>query len=175
MIAIGSGAYAMRGVSDTPTATPAGMPSAAASGGGTGELESGTDLATLDRTGAEGVFVVTVTGVRCGVEEVGPADLRQPAKGEFCLVEVSAENAGGEAHLLDGGAQRAVDTQGRAYPVDDRAAAFVNDRNPTLLEEIAPGATVTGVLPFDVPAGTRLATLVVHESPGSRGTRVSLS
>jgi hypothetical protein len=143
------------------------LPSTVPSGGGGARLESGTDLAVLDRTAAEGVFVVTVTGVRCGVRRVG----RVPAKGQFCLVEVVAENAGREAHRLDGGAQRAVDARGRAYAIAGRAAAVLN----TLRQEIAPGATVRGVLPFDVPRGARLSTLVLHESAGSRGARVALS
>jgi hypothetical protein len=90
-------------------------------------------------------------------------------------VSVAVTNAGPEAALLDPGAQRAVDGGGRQFPVSDRAAAFVNDQNPTLSEEIPPGATVPGVLPFDVPAGTHLAAVLLHESVGSPGVRVPLS
>jgi hypothetical protein len=87
---------------------------------------------------------------------------------------VAVENAGEEARLLDDGAQRAVDTRGRAYAVAGRAAALLNDRTPTL-GRIAPGTTVRGVLPFDVPRGTRLSALVLHDTPGSRGARVPLA
>jgi Domain of unknown function (DUF4352) len=175
VIALGSGAYAMNGTGDKPVADPPAV--APESGGVAGGMlpESATDIRQLDRTVADGVFVVTVSRVRCGVEEVGFEELRQPAKGEFCLVDVAAENAGREAQLLDGGLQRAVDARGRSFAADQEAAALLNGENPTLLDEVPPGATVRGVLAFDVPAGTRLAAFVLHESVQSRGARVSLT
>jgi hypothetical protein len=172
VIALGSGAYAMSVGGDEPAASavPAATPSGSLAG--PDRLE---DAAALLRTGAEGVFVLSVTGVHCGVKAVGPAGLRQRPHGTFCLVDVTVENAGQEAQRLDGGAQRAVDTRGRAYPVAGRAAVFLNDRTPTLLEKIAPGSTVRGVLPFDVPRGTRLSALMLHNLAGSRGARVPMS
>jgi hypothetical protein len=174
VILLGSAAYAMSSSGDQPAANQPAAPTESAARAGV-VPESDPDLVTLERTGADGAFMVTVAGVRCGVKAVGSDELPQRAKGEFCLVYVTAENAGQEARLFDGGIQRAVDTRGRAYPVTDRATVFLNDQEPTLLEEIAPGATVRGVLPFDVPAGTRLSALILHESAGSRGARVSLS
>ena len=52
---------------------------------------------------------------------------------------------------------------------------FLNDRSPTLLEEIRPGATVPGVLAFDVPGGVRLGVVVLRESVVSAGVRLLLS
>jgi hypothetical protein len=135
----------------------------------------GAEDAALDRVGADGALIVTVTGVRCGVEAVGPIELRRREREQFCLVGVSVENAGHEARLFDGGAQRAVDAHGRAYGVFGRAAVFLNERAPSLLDAIPGGGTVRGVLPFEIPARTRLATLLVHESAGTRGARIPLS
>jgi hypothetical protein len=158
VVAVGAGAYAMTRGDDGHAAAPAVAASAVA-----------------EQSGAEGAFAFTVTGSRCGVETVGPADLAQRPAGQFCLVDVSVRNVGKDAELLDSGAQRAVDTQGRQYSVSDRAAVFLNDQDPTLLEEIKPGATVRGTLPFDVPAGTRLGAVVLHESVTTPGVRLSLS
>jgi Domain of unknown function (DUF4352) len=153
-IAIGSAAYAM--VSDSSgTAHPA----------PTGSLRSASD----------GSFAFTVGAVRCGDHAVGPADLAQTANGQFCLVDVTVRNAGTEAALLDPGAQQAFDDQGHGYPESDRAAVFLNDGNPTLLEQIPPGASVPGVLPFEVPAGAKLTALELREAAGSAGVRVPLS
>lgn len=135
----------------------------------------GVDGLALDRVGADGAFIVTVTGVRCGVEAVGPVELRRRGHEQFCLVGVSVENAGREARRLDGGAQRAVDGHGRAYAVVGQAVAFLNERAPSLLDAIPGGATVRGVLPFEIPARGHLAALLVHESAGSRGARITLS
>jgi hypothetical protein len=126
-------------------------------------------------SGTAGAFAVSVTGTECGLATVGPEELRQSAKGQFCLVSVSVENNGGQPALLDGGAQQAVDAAGRAYPVSDQAAVFLNDQQPSLLDEVGPGATVRGVLPFDVPAGTNLSALMVHESMGGAAVRVPFS
>lgn len=71
--------------------------------------------------------------------------------------------------------RHAVDGRGRQYPVLDRAAVFLNDRSPILLEEIRPGATVPGVLVFDVLDGVRLGAVVLRESVVSAGVRLLLS
>jgi hypothetical protein len=163
-MAIGAGALALGGGGPRVAAVRALVPSRAAGG----VRESGAmDVAALGRMGADGVFLVTVTGVRCGVPAVG----RARAAGRFCLVGVSVENAGHHTQVLDGAAQRVVDTRGRAYPVAGRAEAFLAD---PWGEAIPPGRTVRGVLPFDVPARTRLSALVMHESATSRGARVPL-
>jgi hypothetical protein len=127
-------------------------------------IEYGAEDAALDHMGADGAFIVTVAGVRCGVEATGPIELRRRDRRRLCLVGVVVENAGREARLLDGGAQRAVDAHGRAYSVVGRAAAFLNERAPSLLDAIPGGATVRGVLPFEVPARTHLVALLIHES-----------
>jgi hypothetical protein len=185
VVAVGAGAYAINasGGSDgdeSGKATVAASAVVAGNGIGGGDeapyvVDPGAQDAVLNRTGADGAFIVTVAGVKCGIAAVGPADLLQRANGRFCLVSVSVENAGREPRLLDGSAQRAVDAHGKNYAVDDRAAAFLNAQTPTLLDEVAAGATVRGVLPFDVPAGTRLNALLVHESGTSKGAKIALS
>jgi hypothetical protein len=124
---------------------------------------------------SDGGFVFDVGTVKCGVGTVGPADLPQRANGQFCLVDVTVRNAGTEPALLDPGAQEAIDAQGRRYPMSDRAAVFVNDGDPTLLEEIPSGRSVPGVLPFELPPGVAPVALELREKVGSAGVRVPLS
>jgi hypothetical protein len=126
-------------------------------------------------TGSDGGFAFSVSGVRCGVTTVGPEGLTTRAKGQFCLVNVAVRNGAKDAVLLDPGAQQAIDATGHRYGVAEEAAVFLNDGTPTLMEGIPAGATVAGVLPFDVPAGTRLADVELHESVASGGVRVQLS
>ncbi|GIE05455.1 DUF4352 domain-containing protein [Paractinoplanes durhamensis] len=168
VVALGSVAFAVSRDGSGASAAPVAVVSATASA----RAEGGT---RLTRVGADGALIVSVAGLRCGVAAIGPADLRQRAGGEFCLADVAVENAGQEPRLFDGSAQRAVDVHGRAYATDDRSAAFLNDRVPSLLDEIPAATTVRGVLPFDVPAGTRLSALLVHESADSRGARIALN
>jgi uncharacterized protein DUF4352 len=169
VVALGSGAYAA--VRDDAAAVPRAAP---APGGSAGAATGRVEEAQSARVGADGAFIVSVVGLQCRLRTIGSPGLRQLAKGEFCLVNVAVENAGRESRLLAGSEQRAVDSHRRSYPVDDRAAAFLNERVPSLLDEIPAATTVRGVLPFEVPAGTRLSALVVHESAASPGARISL-
>nr|WP_296069052.1 DUF4352 domain-containing protein [uncultured Actinoplanes sp.] len=151
--------------------------------GAVGVVAGGTAVYAANRedpapaavTGSDGPFAVTVTSARCGLKEVGPEGLQQHAKGQYCLVGVDVRNTGTEPALLDGGAQEVVDSAGARHGLADQASVFLNDGSPSLLDEMAPGSTVTGILPFDIPAGASLSALVVHGSMGSRGTSVPLS
>ncbi|MEV6303864.1 DUF4352 domain-containing protein [Actinoplanes sp. NPDC051861] len=121
-----------------------------------------------------GNFEFAAGDLRCGVESVGPDGLDQRASGQFCLLHVTVKNIGGEPELFDSGAQRVYDANGVAYAVADQAAVFLNDRNPTLLNEIPPGDSVEGVLPFDVPKDAQLTEVSVHGSMSTPGVRIPL-
>jgi hypothetical protein len=121
-----------------------------------------------------GNFDLAVGDLRCGVASVGPDGLEQRADGQFCLLEVTVTNTGGEPELFDSGAQRVYDTNGVAYAVADQAAVFLNDRNPTLLNEIPANASVAGVLPFDVPMDAQLTEVAVHSAMSTPGVRITL-
>ncbi|WP_328463770.1 DUF4352 domain-containing protein [Actinoplanes sp. NBC_00393] len=121
-----------------------------------------------------GSFEFVVTSLRCGVESVGPGDLAQRAEGQFCLLGVTVKNTGSSPELFDSGAQRLYDINGVAYAVADQAAVFLNDRSPTLLNEIPPGETVAGVLPFDVPMDAQLTEVSVHGAMSTPGVRMTL-
>jgi hypothetical protein len=175
LAALGSGAYlvcAGGGGAGANAATPEISAGPAVDGRG---REDGAAEAMLDRTGADGVFVVTVTGLECGVAAPGPVEPPHRVHEQLCLVSVSVENAGQEARPLDGGAQRAIDIHGREYAVADRAAVFLNERAPSLLDAIPGDATVHGVLPFEIPSDAHLVALLVRESAGTRGARIALS
>lgn len=121
-----------------------------------------------------GDFGFEVTGVRCAVPSVGPSGLEQRAVGQFCLVDLKVTNNGGEPELFDTGAQRVHDTNGVAYAIADSAAVFLNDGDQTLLDEIGPGETVAGVLPFDLPLDARPDQATLRDGMSAPGVRVKL-
>lgn len=134
-------------------------------------------VVATSRPGAAAVaghFEVAVKAVRCGLGEIGPDGLQQRATGHFCLLDVAVKNAGSEPELFDSGAQRVFDANGVAYAAADQAAVFLNDRAATLLNEIPPGASVTGVLAFDVPVDAELVELSVHGALSTPGVRITL-
>ncbi|MDR6324485.1 hypothetical protein J3R03_008681 [Actinoplanes couchii] len=119
-------------------------------------------------------FDVEVTGVRCGVASVGPDGMEQQAAGQFCLLDVEVTNNGAEPMLFDSAAQRVRDTDGEAYAVAEQAAVFLNDHGSSLLNEIEPGETVDGVLPFDMPDGARPSDAELSDGLTTSGVRVNL-
>ena len=173
LVAAGVGVYVAAGRGPEPAA-----PRLAVTAGATPQgaaPESAAPPPTLAVKAAEGTLAITISGAECGVPAVGPPDLSLPADGEFCLITMDVRNTGKEPRLLDPGAQRALDGRGRSYRVAEQAAVVLNDQDPSLLDEIPPGATRQGVVPFDVPAGVRLTAFLLHKSPNSAGVRVPLS
>lgn len=129
----------------------------------------------LGKPSTDGKFEFTVTKMKCGAKQVGPAEWGVKAQGEFCIVDVTVKNVGTTAELFDSNSQKAYDEADTEYTVDAGAETYVNDQNQTFLENINPGNKVNGKLVYDVPKGTKLTSIVVHESMFTPGIRVPLS
>lgn len=123
----------------------------------------------------DGKFQFTVTGMKCGVERVGPAGFGEKAQGEFCLVDVRVKNVGTSAEVFVDASQNAYDAAGTEYAVDSGAGVWANKDHQTFLESINPGNAVNGKLVFDVPEGTKLESVVLHESMFTAGVKVPLN
>ncbi len=133
--------------------------------------------AVAGRLGApsrDGSFLFTVGRVRCGVTSVGTLADRQRAQGRFCLIDLTVQNVGSTGQLFDGSAQKAYDARGAEFVFDGGAARRVEGQDRLLLQNINPGVRARGTLVFDVPAYTRLASVVLHESTFTPGVRVPL-
>jgi hypothetical protein len=121
----------------------------------------------------DGKFEFTVTKVQSGVTSVG-GEFGQKAQGQFVLVSVTVKNIGDEAQMLDDSNQVAYDAEGRKYEADGAAGIFVNENSETFLNDINPGNEVKGTIVFDVPKGTKLTKLELHDSAFSGGVVVNL-
>lgn len=128
----------------------------------------------MGKAAKDGKFEFTVTDMRCGVPSVGPDDFGQKAQGEFCLVDVSVKNVGTSAEVFVDSSQQAIDATGNQYSVDSGAGVYANQDSSTFLEQINPGNTVKGALVFDVPTGTKLTSVILHESLFTAGIKVPL-
>lgn len=158
----------MAGGDDTGTTT-----------GDTAQEDAGGDDGGSERSGIgqpaeDGNFTFTVQGIDCGVKTLGNNQFtRTKAQGEFCIAEMTVENHGDEASLMDGSSQYlfigdkrySADTD--AIFADKRAEAF-------FIEEINPGLTVDGIIVWDVPSGSQPEKLELHDSPFSDGVEVTL-
>lgn len=143
-------------------------------GGDTAQEDDGGETTGIGQPAEDGNFTFTVNNFECGETTMGNNQFtRTKAQGEFCIAEMTVENHGDEASLMDGGSQYlyigdkkySADTD--AIFADKRAEAF-------FIEEINPGLTVDGIVVWDVPPGSQPDRLELHDSPFSDGIEVSL-
>ncbi len=127
----------------------------------------------MGKPARDGKFEFTVTGMKCGVEQVG-GEFGSKAQGEFCVVSVTIKNVADTAEAFADSSQQATDTDGKTYDVDSSASLSANADGSTFYENINPGNKVNGKIAFDVPEGTKLASIVLHESMYTAGVRVPL-
>ncbi|MGZ6005227.1 MAG: DUF4352 domain-containing protein [Candidatus Saccharimonadales bacterium] len=127
----------------------------------------------------DGKFEFTVNSVKCGETKVGSQYLNRTAQGVFCRINLNVKNIGNEAQTLDSTSQYAYNVSGQKYSTDSQAAIYAaSDTNSSSssawYDDINPGNTVKGDLFFDVPKGTTLVKLELHDSALSNGVNVSL-
>lgn len=128
----------------------------------------------LNQPVRDGKFEFTVTGVDCSRNVLGTDPITTQAAGVFCLVNVTVANIGDEAQTLDSTSQYGYDAAGKKYSTDTEASFYLENGGDTLFNQLNPGTSVDGVLIFDVPAGTQLTTLELHDSMLSGGVTVTL-
>jgi hypothetical protein len=159
---------------DTAGTSPAEAGTAAPAEQKTAKKEEKEKTPGLNEPARDGKFEFTVTKVKCGVNKVGSNLLGQQAQGEFCLIDIKVKNIGKEAQLFTDSAQKAFDGKKVEYSPDSSAAIYANGESQLLLEEINPGNSAKGKLVFDVPEGTKLTSLELHDSVFSGGVTVNL-
>lgn len=122
----------------------------------------------------DGKFQFMVTAMKCGATSVGADLLGRKAQGQYCILDVQIKNVGDSVETVVDLPQKAYDAKGNEYSVDAEAGLYANAEQPTFLEQINPGNTVKGKLVFDVPPGTKLTSVVLHESSFTAGVKVPL-
>jgi len=98
------------------------------------------------------------------------------AQGEFQVVSVEVKNIGDKSQMFDASSQKALNASGQEFSADTIASISANGgATSTFLENINPGNQVVGKIAFDVPVGTKLTQISLHDSPFSQGVIVNLS
>lgn len=129
--------------------------------------------AGIGEAARDGKFEFTVVKLKTGVNNVG-GEWGENAQGEFVLVTLKVKNIGDEAQMLDDSNMYAYDAKGRKYEADGAAGIYANEEDGAFLNDINPGNEVTAVIVFDVPKGTKLTKLELHDSAFSGGIEVKL-
>lgn len=128
----------------------------------------------LGKAVRDGKFEFTVRSVKCGIAVVGDNQfLQERAQGQFCAVQLTVENIGDEPQSMFADNQYAFDTKGRKLSANPMAS-MADETSQVLWEEINPGNAVKGKVYFDIPKGSKLTSLELHDSAFSRGVTVRL-
>jgi hypothetical protein len=129
---------------------------------------SGEGSAAMPGFGQEvrdGKFAFTVTGV-----SRAPTVGTTQARGEFVIVAMNVKNTGAQPQDYFASNQKLFDAAGRQYAADPMAIS-----KDSMVINLNPGFDLNVMVPFDVPVGTTLATIEVHDSVFSDGAKVKLS
>ncbi|WP_213004450.1 DUF4352 domain-containing protein [Paractinoplanes toevensis] len=140
-------------------------------GSGDGDGDGAAPVA-LGSAGRDGVFEFVVSEAKCGTKTVGTGAAAATAQGVYCLVGVKVTNRADAPQTFDGSAQKVFDGTGTQYTSDTGAERQANPFSWT--EAIVPSETVAGRLVFDVPMGTKLTEIELHETLLSPGVRMAL-
>lgn len=145
------------------------------SNSGGGDNTSQSTVAGIEQPARDGKFEFTVhSAPDCSKTTLGTEFINTKAQGVFCLIKVTVSNIGNEPQYMFADNQYAFNASNQKYSADSSAAIYLDEASQTLWDEINPGNKVTGYLVYDVPAGTELTTLELHDSAFSGGVKVNL-
>jgi len=139
-----------------------------------GSSSGGAKAAGLNQPVRDGRFQFTVTGVDCSQNTLGTDPVTTQANGIFCVASITVANIGNQAQTLDATSQYGYDAQNHKYSTDTAAEIYLPNGGGALFNQLNPGSSVTGQIVYDVPAGTNLTKLELHDSAFSGGMDVNL-
>lgn len=133
----------------------------------TAESPSPSSAATVGQQVRDGDFAFQVRSVSYPGRTI-PGDFGpERAKGTWVVARIAVGNAGDDAGYLSAAAQYAYDAAGRRYDADPSASTLpAGDLNP--------GLSASGTIAWDVPGGTRIVRLELHDSLFSGGVPVAV-
>src|SRR3954466_1418390 len=139
-----------------------------------GSSSGGAKAAGLNQPARDGRFQFTVTSVDCSQNTLGTDPVTTQANGVFCVASITVANIGNQAQTLDATSQYGYDAQNHKYSTDTAAEIYLPNGGGGPFNQLNPGSSVTGQIVYDVPAGTKLTKLELHDSAFSGGVDVNL-
>ncbi|MBL7255498.1 DUF4352 domain-containing protein [Actinoplanes sp. LDG1-01] len=118
----------------------------------------------MNKAARDGSFEFTVKSMDCTKSSLGPAAYPTKAQGTFCVVTLTVKNVGDKAQFFDGSSQKAFDAKGTQFSDHLEGGVAANSGSSAMIQEINPGNQVTGKLVYDVPKGTKLTSIELHDS-----------
>ena len=114
--------------------------------------QEGETAHALGETFEHGNFTFTVHSIEYGVPSVEDEfGLTQEARGEYAIVELTAENTSSSAEYLSGSDQVLMDADGNMYEYDITAST-----DASFVDQLNPGQSAEAVLAYDINEGLSL-------------------
>jgi hypothetical protein len=120
----------------------------------------------------DGKFEFVVSSMACGQSEIVNGILRAKAQGQFCVATMSVRNIGTQPRQFADGNQKAFSPDGIQYAADTGAGVVANGSGVAYWDTINPGNSVQAKVVFDIPPGSTISLLELHDSLLSGGVRV---
>jgi Domain of unknown function (DUF4352)/Protein of unknown function (DUF2510) len=130
----------------------------------------GPEPASLNSAVSDGKMTFVVSDVSPATHWVGNP---QP-RGQWVIATMTVTNTGNEPQSFFAQNQKLTDTNGREYAADTMAAYAMN-QDDAMTIDVNPGFCINVKVPFDVPPGTQLDKIELHDSAFSGGATVKLS
>jgi len=125
-------------------------------------------------TPRDGQFEFKVGKVDCSKTRVGSKDFGESAQGTFCIFPLEVRNIGKDPQDFMSFNQKAWAGTSEFAPDDEAAIYAPEGEDWFILSTVNPGNVTKGKLIFDVPKGTKLTHLQLHDSAFSNGVRIKL-
>jgi len=131
---------------------------------------------TLGQSVRDGRFAFTVTSpARYSTTITSRMGTTEKAQGIFVIVRADVTNIGYEPRTLTATDQFLVSDNGQRFATSPAVSALAGAET-IFLEQINPGHTVHDApMLFDVPRGTMISSIELHDSVSSSGVKVKLS
>jgi Domain of unknown function (DUF4352)/Protein of unknown function (DUF2510) len=146
-------------------------------GGCVAVLKGGTHLSCLSRLAGAAAKGDPVSDgqFRFVVTDFSKASLQgdPPPRGEYVIAVVTVTNTGNEPRSFLVQNQKLIDVARREYAGADMSADELHHQLTTALK-MNSGLTLTVRMRFDVPKGTKLMTIELHESASSAGAKAAI-
>jgi hypothetical protein len=129
----------------------------------------------IGQVAKDGDFAFTVTGVQCGVTQLGdPSLLGQaaPAGAQWCLATMTVKADKSQSQTFSASNQKAVDGRGNELSADDTATIYIPNDTSAEFSQVNPGITITAIVPFQLPTSGKITKFVLHDSAFSGGVTV---
>ena len=140
-----------------------------------GEITVQPATATIGQSVRDGGFAFMVTSVQQAGATISDRSGRtQTAQGVFVIVRVRVSNTGYEARPLAATHQFLISDTHQRFATSSAVSSLTNAER-VFVEKVNPGSHVyEAPLLFDVPPGTTLASVELHDALSSAGVKVRL-